>query len=388
MPLKFIPYKDVWKLTYRDPWAGRQRVRSWKGKESEAEARAFEKAISEQYEREKALLKRAKRRASANSSRSLTVHELLDRYLQALDNPATRKTTAYHITSILDIFGKRRALRMTLDDVDGWIAVQQSRGVGASTINRRASILRAAYNWGVRARHVPSNPLAGLRLKKVEPQRITPPSAHEARLIYRAAAPHIKRVVLLGMALGPRIGPSELFRLEWSRVDLQERIVYMPNAKKGARAADRAIPIPKDALEALRAWAKEDAKAGCPYVIHHHGRKIRSISTGWHNALRRAGISRRIRPYDLRHAFATRLLAYTPALKAVSTAMGHVDERMILRHYQHVSLRELRRAVDAAPRLRLYENPGVVMQKAVDSCGHRASVRSRRGDSYEVNHPI
>ena len=120
-------------------------------------------------------------------------------------------------------------------------------------------ILRAAYNWGVRARYVPSNPLAGLRLKKVEPQRITPPSAHEARLIYRAAAPHIKRVVLLGMALGPRIGPSELFRLEWSRVDLQERIVYMPNAKKGARAADRAIPIPKDALEALRAWAKEDA---------------------------------------------------------------------------------------------------------------------------------
>lgn len=124
---------------------GGRRVRSWKGKESEAEARAFEKAILEQYEREKALLKRAKRRASANSSRSLTVHELLDRYLQALDNPATRKTTAYHITSILDIFGKRRALRMTLDDVDGWIAVQQSRGVGASTINRRASILRAAY---------------------------------------------------------------------------------------------------------------------------------------------------------------------------------------------------------------------------------------------------
>ena len=387
MALKYIQYKNCWKLTYRDPWAGRPRVRSWKGEGAEAEARAFEKAISEQYERERALLKRAKRRASASSSRSLTVAELLERYLQALENPATRKASAYHIISILDIFGKRRALRMTLDDVDGWIAVQQSRGVGASTINRRASILRAAYNWGTRSRHIPTNPLSGLRLKKVEPQRITPPSAHEARLIYRAAAPHIQRVVLLGMALGPRIGPSELFRLEWSRVDLQERIVYMPNAKKGARTADRAIPIPKDALEALRAWAKEDAKAQCPYVIHHQGRKVRSISTGWHNALRRAGITRRIRPYDLRHAFATRLLAHTPALKAVSTAMGHVDERMILRHYQHVSLRELRKAVDAAPRLKLYEASGGPMQKAVDSCGQRASVRSRGGD-YESNQPI
>ena len=103
--------------------------------------------------------------------------------------------------------------------------MQQSRGVGASTINRRASILRAAYNWATRSRHIPTNPLSGLRLKKVEPQRITPPSAHEARLIYRAAAPHIQRVVLLGMALGPRIGPSELFRLEWSRVDVYKRQV-------------------------------------------------------------------------------------------------------------------------------------------------------------------
>lgn len=107
MSLKYVQYKDCWKLTYRDPWAGRQRVRSWRGERAEAEARAFEKAISEQYERERALLKRAKRRASASSSRSLMVDELLERYLQALENPATRKTTAYHITSILDIFGKR-----------------------------------------------------------------------------------------------------------------------------------------------------------------------------------------------------------------------------------------------------------------------------------------
>lgn len=106
---------------------GRGGSASGAGKErSPKRKRGPRKSLSEQYEREKALLKRAKRRASANSSRSLTVHELLDRYLQALDNPATRKTTAYHITSILDIFGKRRALRMTLDDVDGWIAVQQS----------------------------------------------------------------------------------------------------------------------------------------------------------------------------------------------------------------------------------------------------------------------
>ena len=79
MSLKYIPYKDCWKLTYRDPWAGRQRVRSWRGEGAEAEARAFERAISEQYERERVLLKRAKRRALASSSRSLTVAEQIGR---------------------------------------------------------------------------------------------------------------------------------------------------------------------------------------------------------------------------------------------------------------------------------------------------------------------
>ena len=38
--------------------------------------------------------------------------------------------------------------------------------------------------------------------------------------MYKMAAPHIRRVIVLGMAAGPRIGPSELFRLTWGDVEL------------------------------------------------------------------------------------------------------------------------------------------------------------------------
>ena len=117
MSLQDIPYKNVWKLNYRDPWSGRARTRSFKGETAEKDARAFESAISEQYEHERRLLASSRRRAAARVS-SITVADLLDLYLQSLENVSTRKTTAYHVASILEIFGKRRALRMTLDDID------------------------------------------------------------------------------------------------------------------------------------------------------------------------------------------------------------------------------------------------------------------------------
>ena len=65
--------------------------------------------------------------------------------------------------------------------------------------------------------------------------------------------------------------------------------------------------------------------------------------------MRRAGIKRRIRPYDLRHAFATYALAHGADIGAVSRIMGHTDASMILRVYQHVQETQKRQAVEAAP---------------------------------------
>ena len=65
----------------------------------------------------------------------------------------------------------------------------------------------------------------------------------------------------------------------------------------------------------------------------------------------RAGIERRIRPYDLRHAFATMCLDAGADLKCVAEIMGHADETMIVRYYRHTNATALRAAVNAAPGL-------------------------------------
>ena len=74
-----------------------------------------------------------------------------------------------------------------------------------------------------------------------------------------------------------------------------------------------------------------------------------SIKNAWKQTLQRAGITRRIRPYDLRHAFATELIAGGVDVGTVAKLMGHSTPTMLLTHYQHVMDKQKRAAVEALP---------------------------------------
>ena len=211
------------------------------------------------------------------------------------------------------------------------------------------SILRAALNWAVRNGLLATNPLRDLRLPRARARRIAPPTAREARAILDVAAPHVQRVIILGLCAGPRIGPSELFRLEWKDVDLAAAMLRMPSARKNHLEDGRDIPIRGDLLPILYAWWRHDSALGIRHVITWGGRPVRSICRAWHSALERAHINRRIRPYDLRHAFATYALAGSADIGSVASLMGHVDASMILNTYQHVQSAQKRAAVEAAP---------------------------------------
>ncbi|MFR3459023.1 MAG: tyrosine-type recombinase/integrase [Bilophila wadsworthia] len=58
-----------------------------------------------------------------------------------------------------------------------------------------------------------------------------------------------------------------------------------------------------------------------------------------------------MRPYDLRHAFASLALVYGADIKCVAETMGHKNITMLLSVYQHTLFEQRRRAVNAAPGL-------------------------------------
>ena len=78
------------------------------------------------------------------------------------------------------------------------------------------------------------------------------------------------------------------------------------------------------------------------------GKPVRKIAAAWKTALQKSGI-RAIRPYDLRHAYATYSIRSGANIKTSAEIMGHENARMILEVYEHVDWAQKVRAIEGMP---------------------------------------
>lgn len=222
-----------------------------------------------------------------------------------------------------------------------------SRPVKSATVRGRLSVLRTVLRWCAAQGYMERIEFPTLPAAHYE--QFIPPTPEELTAIIEHASPHIARVVILGAQCGVRVGPSEMFGLRWEDVDLLRAVLRVHGAKKNSNAPWREVPIRENLLPIFRAWKAEDEAQRITYLIHYKGRPVQKIGKAWHEALKRAAITRRIRPYDLRHAFATELIAAGADIGTVAKLMGHSGPAMLLNHYQYVMDTQKRAAVEALP---------------------------------------
>jgi integrase len=110
-------------------------------------------------------------------------------------------------------------------------------------------------------------------------------------------------------------------------------------------------------LPQLRAWYKKDATPD-GLVIHYQGSRITTIKTSFATAKRKAGITRRLRPYDFRHAFAMYTLGGGVDLKSTSEIQGHSRSDTTSKIYQHTDLGLHRRTINKLPPLDIPDQEG------------------------------
>lgn len=281
---------------------------------------------------------------------TLPVTELLRLYLEEADMTAvTRKTTFYHVRSLIPHLPLVDASELKRPHLREAERAMRDSGVKQNTVQRRISILKSALNWAVEAELLEGNPVPEYRCRRGEDTKLVPPSPDELARIYAVAPGHLRRAILLSYHLGVRVGPSELLSMAWQDVDLESGLIRVWSAKKNHKSTLREMTITGALAGHLRAWAVEDAVSGASHIVHYQGQQIKSLRKCWATALAHAGVTRRIRPYDLRHAFATQALAAGADLKSVADLMGHASTTMIHRHYQHVLDRQKRATLDAVP---------------------------------------
>ena len=117
----------------------------------------------------------------------------------------------------------------------------------------------------------------------------------------------------------------------------------------------------------------------CEYIISYKGKPVKTLKTAWKTAKKKAGITKRLRLYDLRHAFATYLLAHGADLKAVSDMMGHHSTKMTADRYYQLVEDLKRKAVSKLPTLKV-----IVSNMSNNSAGQIQNIRQNIRQKFQV----
>jgi len=213
-----------------------------------------------------------------------------------------------------------------------------------TTINRYGDYLDAIFNFGIRIGLISHNPVKGRRKPKEEPRAVQL-TVEDIKKIMSNAQEHVKWAMEVCFNLGTRSGESELLSLKWENVNFTkgEVLIYGRKTKEY-----RTVPVTQPFLERLKEMKKA---AKTEYLIEYRGRKITHLRRGFKNACKKAGITYPVRMYDLRHMFATTMLANGADLAAVSKLMGHARVTMTADVYYQYMQGEKERAVSLLPSL-------------------------------------
>ncbi len=324
--------RNGYEVYYRDPVTGKQRSRYFKTRrEAEKEERRIKYML--EFDRVKLVEEDADRTPlpPMPEAQNLGVYTLSDAAQDWLKWYNTDKL-APPIPSVVKKFGSLDVRSITTQTLAQCALRLQQDGLAAETVIRQITavmtLLRIAETMGV-ITATPKKP----QLVHGETEQFIPPSEEELDLLYANASPKLKRVIVLGAYFGMRVGPCEMLSLKWSDVDMVNWVIYLRAAKKNHREPVRALPIPQKFRTLFTQWYEADGSNQEARIVLYKGQVWGSE---WKRLLKKVGITRRMRPYDLRHAFATNALRKGIDIGTVAKLMGHTSTNMIVKYYQHV----------------------------------------------------
>ena len=279
-----------------------------------------------------------------------TLSELATEYLinKNFRNDSSRDLCQLRLSAnILPALGDIQAIRLTYDNMEKYVRLRR-RSVKASTARREITDIKAILNWASKRRPplIPMNPIRDFVAPLPDDAVIIPPTKEEVKAILKHANERLKRAITLSWYTGLRPGAVELFALKWDSVLWEKNVIRVVSAEKGGPGI-RHVPIHPLLIETLRKWYEADNNPLGP-IIHDKGKSIASLKKAWKIAKEKAGITRRLRLYDLRHYFVTTAIESGTDYKTLSEIVGSSPETL-RKYYQHVSNAAMVSAIENMP---------------------------------------
>ena len=355
---------DKWEvvLSHRDPLTGEQ-VRSYHTVEAKTQKRA-ERARDE-------LILELERKGAAYSSR-ITLAEFLEKFIKYKeDGVLVERSTINHYRKqakvICRYIGGKRLSEVGIPEVSRWMSQMVEEGYAPRSVAKPYGLLRQAMKHAIVLDLVTRNPCDYCKPPKIQRKKLNVLDREErTRMlkIAQAAEPSpLALAVELALTTGMRRG--EICGLRWSDIGEHEVTVNRsisldsgtPYEKEPkTQGSRRTIPLTKRLHAVLRAIEKDRRNVagelgvpfGDPYVLGTPDPGSRpyhptQLTRDFHAFCKMNGFD--LTFHDLRHTFATMMIAGGTDVRTVASYLGHSNVAMTLNTYAEVDPDAKRAAV-------------------------------------------
>jgi integrase len=259
---------------------------------------------------------------------------------------------------IVPAFGTMKLSKLDTPNIQALYTAKLRDGLKPSSVRYIHAVLHCALEKALELRLIPRNPAASARPPKIRQEEITPLDVEQTRVLLAAAkGDRFECLYVLSLTCGLRMG--EALGLKWSDIDLDAGTLRVHRQLQRIRdggglvfsepknASRRTIDLPQKALEALWSQRKrqieEQLRGGAKW--QDHGLVFASskgtpmdaqniVNRYFKPLLKRAGLPD-IRWHDLRHTYATLLLARGTHPTYVQKSLGHASVQLTLDRYSH-----------------------------------------------------
>jgi integrase len=296
-------------------------------------------------------------KAGAVSLREYATERWLPAQLHVRANTAA--TYRSHLeTWIVPLLGDRRVGAIKRTDCTSFVAALSAQ-LAPSTVATVYAVLTAVMGSARADGLIPANPCSGVSLPRKDKRVVEPLPAEAVLTLAGSITARYELAVWLAAGLGLREG--EALGLTAARIDFLRRSVHVVEQMQNrqlsplkTKASQRVIPADDLVVQQISAHMEQWPPGEHGVLITNRMRRpVQRNSFGhcWREAVRDAGLPAGTRFHDLRHFYASALIAAGTHPKVVQERLGHATIAETMDTYGHLfpAAAELGRGVlDAA----------------------------------------
>lgn len=241
----------------------------------------------------------------------------------------------------LNQFFKDKPLKdITPLDIEKFRKWRLDKGNTKSTINRYVALLKKMLNLAIDEGYMTTNPATKVKLyseKEFQKERIL--TEEEEKILLENCMNHLKEMIIIALNTGMRRG--EIFNLRWKDIDFNSQTLTVKKSKSGK---SREIPLNPRSFHVLQELRKQKNSSSYVFSNPKTEKPYDNVWKSFKTASKKAGVDN-LRFHDLRHTFASRLVARGADIGTVRELAGHSSITMTQR-YVHSNLEAKKKAVD------------------------------------------